>query len=134
MKQELICFLNKYNNPKSGIVIQNAEEYVDKLLRFSTIITYYSEGTLLAFISYYKNNYDDKIGFLTMILVDEPLQGKGIGEMLLMNSIADLKMQNFEYYFLEVLKSNRKAIKMYEKYGFEYNEDRNNSILMRLKL
>ncbi len=49
-------------------------------------------------------------------------QGKGIAKDLFGFTIKELKKHNIKQYLLEVIKTNTKAIQLYEKIGFQINE------------
>ena len=57
-------------------------------------------------------------------LVLEEYQGNGFGSMMLDFVINLVKSVNVPNISLEVRKSNEKAIKLYEKYGFKYSHTR----------
>ncbi|MAP80966.1 MAG: hypothetical protein CL526_07735 [Aequorivita sp.] len=135
MRKQLIALIKEHNSKESGIYIPvDVEEYVDKLLKYATIVPYFSQGVLMGFISYYNNDEFKKNAFLTMILVSKDYQGKGIGKLLLEFSIRDIQNSGFENYSLEVLKNNAKAIAFYKSYGFIQKEDRDQLWLMEKKL
>lgn len=131
MRNQLIILLNQYNSKEHGIIIPvSIEDYVDKIMTYSTIVPYIIQGELKAFISYYNNDLLKRHSYLSMILVSRDFQGKGIGKLLLELSIKDLKRSGFFYYSLEVLKTNYIAIDLYSHYDFYKKEDRGEMWLM----
>lgn len=131
MKKDLIQLLKDYNSKEDGIYIPiDIEKYVEKLLKNATIVPYIEDNTIQAFIAYYKNDSLFESSFLTMLLVSKNMQGKGLGRILLEFSIKDIEKNGFQKYFLEVLKDNIKAQKLYESYGFIITEDRGELWLM----
>lgn len=119
MKNSLINLINKYNEPHEGLLIDNkVDVYAQKLLDNAIILTYYDKK-LIAFIAFYANDFISKNAFLSLILVDKSLRGKKIANQLLSNSIEILKIKKFKKYNLEVLKINKKAIKLYTGFGFK---------------
>lgn len=131
MREQLIKLLQIHNLEELGINITiPIELYVDKIINFSTIIPYFKEGKLMAFISYYNNDPLKDNSFLTMILVSKEFQGKGIGKLLLELSIKDLAHEGFKRYGLEVLKSNKRAIALYTANGFIQKEEKEEILLM----
>lgn len=119
MKEQLYAFLAPYNNEVNGLLISiPLTEYIDKIIKLSTLQVYYEKGVIRGIISYYKNDRAGENGFLTLILIDKSIQSRGVGSILLDSSINDLKSNNYKYYSLEVLKTNIKAIKFYESRGF----------------
>ncbi|WP_062622727.1 GNAT family N-acetyltransferase [Aequorivita aquimaris] len=119
MRSELFNLIKKYNYPEKGLLIQSdLIEYVDKILKNATILTYQQNG-LKAFIAFYCNDIINYNAYLSLILLDEEVKGKGVGKFLLSTSIKILKKKGFKNYGLEVLKNNDKAIKLYQSSGFE---------------
>lgn len=120
---------------ESAIVnISDIDGYVQKILKYSSIISIIEEGKLHGFISYYNNDPEQKNAFLTLIAVHPDFQGKGIGKKLISFSLTDLKQKKFKNYSLEVLKHNTAAISLYENFGFKIKEDRDQVWLMNLEL
>jgi len=117
-----------------AIRIGNIDEYVDKILQYSTILPYIENGKLVGFISYYCNDMTMQNAYLTLIAIDPKCQGKGIGKKLLTFSITDLAQKKFKNYSLEVAKNNKIAISLYEDYGFKITEDRDLLWLMNLQI
>lgn len=135
MREQLIKILQIHNLEELGINIKiPIELYVDKIINFSTVIPYFKEGKLMAFISYYNNDSLKDNSFLTMILVAKEFQGKGIGKLLLELSIKDVMHDGFKRYGLEVLKSNKKAIALYTAKGFVQKEEKGDVLLMEKSL
>ena len=135
MKEQLINLISENNSKENGLSINvPIEQYVNKLVTHSTLIPYYTNGNLKGMISYYNNDETQEHSFLTLLLISKDYQGKGLGKLLLQMSINDLIKKGFKNYSLEVLKSNDKAIKLYEAFGFEKNEDRGELWLMEKKL
>ncbi|WP_053991854.1 N-acetyltransferase [Mangrovimonas sp. TPBH4] len=120
MRKEFIAFLKAIDaNTGLSVVPRDVEPYVDKLLENATIIPLREGGVLNAFIAYYDNQEDSKIAYLSMLAVSSMARGQGIGSQLLDASIEKLKQKGFRGYRLEVLKSNDKAIRIYDKFGFK---------------
>ena len=77
------------------------------------------------------------VGFLSLTLegaeaelddiaILEENEGKGYGQFLLKSALEDLKRKEIQTLFLEVRKSNVKAIRLYENNGFlSYRERKN---------
>lgn len=135
MKEEIIQLIAQNNSVDRGLYIGGSlVDYVDKIFALSTIIPYYDKGELLAFISYYNNDELKQNSFLTLILVGEKHQGRGIGKNLLHFAINDLIKLNFKFLSLEVLKSNNVAISFYRSLGFEEKKETGEYIFMQKEL
>lgn len=135
MKEDILKLLNANNRIEDGVyIIQDLENYVDKIIQFSKIIAIHENGMFQGFISYYKNDPNKKIGFLSMLYIDKGFQSYGAGSILLKTAIEDLKKNLFSIYKLEVLRTNEKAIKLYTKFGFKIIDEKNEFLLMELQL
>lgn len=135
MKEDILKLLKANNRAEDGIYIpQDLENYVDKIIQFSKIIAIYENGMFQGFISYYKNDPNKKIGFLSMLFIDKAFQSYGTGSILLKTAIEDLKKNLFTIYKLEVLKTNETAFKLYTKFGFKVIEEKKELLLMELQL
>ena len=80
-------------------------------------------GNLLGYCIF-MNSADE--GEIYKIAVDKSVQRQGIGSKVLENTISLLKELGAENIYLEVRKSNIKAIKLYEKFGFIKTGERKN--------
>lgn len=135
MRNEILKLLRDNNNKVDGIYIQQElESYVDKLLISSKIIAAHENGAFQGFISYYKNDPENRLGYLSMLLINKNNQSKGIGAFLLKMAIEDLKHATYKIFQLEVLKSNNRAITLYTKFGFEIVQEKDEVYLMQLRL
>lgn len=120
MRKVLIDFLNKRNEEEKGELLDNnIPNYVDKIIKHSTIISIIKNGNLKAFIAFYENDEDKLSAFLTMITVEKESSNLGYGKILLESSIKEIQGKGFKFYRLEVREGNSKAIKLYESFGFK---------------
>jgi ribosomal protein S18 acetylase RimI-like enzyme len=110
--------IEKYNSREEGLLITtDLEAYVDKLMDKAIILTFHESGCS-GFIAFYANNTTERIGFLSMLLVDKTLRGKGVGYQLYKQSENVLRQRGFKTYQLEVLSDNLNALKFYKGLGF----------------
>lgn len=90
---------------------KNNFEYVKNILPNAEIYVYLEDNFILGFIGLNDNHIEG-------IFVNSNYQGKGIGTDLL-NKAKEIKQQ----LTLNVYKKNSKAIKFYQKNGFEITEE-----------
>ena len=130
MKEKLICFLEALNIEENSKLIDcDIVKYVDKIEEYATIISIFNNDHLIALIAFYENDSNLDLAFLSMLAVRKDFKKMGIGKNLLNFSIKELKKKGFNNYGLEVRKDNINAIKLYEKYGFIYKEERKNNFI-----
>lgn len=79
-----------------------------------------NEGTVIGSVGVYKVN-NEECELRKMYLYKE-YQGKGIGKQLLNNAFSAAKELGFKYMTLQTNSVLKKAIPLYEKYGFK-NDD-----------
>ncbi|GEM_PF-3283574 len=132
MKEEIKKIISSIH--PSAIRINDVDQYITKIIQFSTIISITENEKLSGFISYYNNDIQKEEAFLSLLAIDPDCQGKGLGKRLLMFSISDLKHKGFKNYCLEVLKDNISAINLYKNFHFIISEDRGSVWLMKLEL
>lgn len=90
---------------------KNNFKYVKNILPNAEIYVYLEDNFILGFIGLNDN-------YIEGIFVDSKYQGKGIGTALL-NKAKEIKQQ----LTLSVYKKNSRAIKFYQKNGFEITEE-----------
>lgn len=135
MREKIIQLITENNNSERGILtIEYVEEYVEKLIKNAVIIPHYEEGSLQGFIAFYANDPNKEKAFLSLILVSPKMQGQKIGNFLIQYSVAVLQNRKFQFYDLEVLKINEKALFFYKKNGFEVIGEKDLFYIMRKKL
>ena len=61
----------------------------------------------------------DDVGHVTQVCVVPELRGKGLGEALIASCVANLTNRGFSKLSLTVTEANTRAVKLYERLGFE---------------
>nr|WP_315142674.1 GNAT family N-acetyltransferase [uncultured Flavobacterium sp.] len=130
---ELLHELDKDFDPTLSSII-NISNYAEKIKNNAKIMSYFDKGNLVAFIAFYCNDLETRIGFMSMLAVSKNNQGKGLARSLIKSSIDLLKNENFNRYRLEVFKTNNKAINLYKKMGFEVISELDFSLILELEL
>jgi ribosomal-protein-alanine N-acetyltransferase len=105
---------------------------------FSTLLVAEEQNMIIGYVDYWKTFEIGQINNLTVI---EPLRGKGIGKIMLEETIKRLKLAGCEAITLEVRVSNEAAIHLYKKFGFhlllikpKYYQNGEDAYFMELKL
>ena len=135
--------LDEVINNDTFETITNFNEYIDKLDKYARILaimdyTYNNEQIILneclGFCAYYCNDLNNKISFITYILINKKYRGKKFGDYLLNSAINKLKNMHFASINLCVHRDNFNAIKLYKKYGFKEQINVGTNIEMSLVL
>jgi len=69
-------------------------------------------------VNYFETPLNDNEAKVEMIAVNKSVRGQGIGEQLLLTAFEQVKKENISKIFLEVVDTNPKARKLYERFGF----------------
>lgn len=88
----------------------------------------------MGYCAFYANDCDTKNAFISLIAVKPECQHMHIGKRLLETCFDIAKGQGMKSCSLEVKKDNLRAINFYEKNGFEFLSERENSFLMNKAL
>ena len=116
----------------------NDELIIDKLSKkFSEnakVIVCLEDKNVLGFVSYYCNNYEARLAFVSMIIVVGKATGKGVGSKLMEQVCVDAKESGMLGVELEVSKENHRAISFYKKLNFLEKEMRQNSLILSKEL
>lgn len=118
---ELIAFLHSIDQlfpiPLSHKV--SIDEYADKLLKYATLVSCYSNGSLVGLAAgYTKNLPAEGLAYLSIVGVSESRQKKGLGKALVEKFVAIAKDSGVNGVHLYTDPSNYKAIAMYRHLGF----------------
>ncbi len=79
--------------------------------KINDIFLYLQNGVIVGAVSCYGNELDD-------LIVEKSLQGRGIGQKLLLWGMNHIKEQGYEEMILHVAEWNQNAVKLYLKNGF----------------
>ncbi|RKD23112.1 hypothetical protein BEP19_12885 [Ammoniphilus oxalaticus] len=116
--------------------IENLNQYAQKLK--DNALVYAAKDTnnqIIGFVVFYVNDMETKTGYVTFLAVQPYARRRKLGEKLLDFCINESRENEMSSLKLEVRKHNEKAIRLYEKNGFEYcDEASGDSVYMIKKL
>ncbi len=133
-KEILSHYMNKWSdffNPPLKSYVVSIEAYSEKIIDNACVIEAYYENELVGLLSVYLNL---DIAFITQLVVIPEFQGCGLAKGLLEEAVKKAKEKKIETVELECFSSDIKAKTFYIKQGFKELEQRNNKILMELKI
>jgi ribosomal protein S18 acetylase RimI-like enzyme len=110
------------------------EDYLVKLDAKAEIVADFIEDRCRGFVAYYCNNFDSKIAFITLILVNPLDRGQGLGQALTAFVLNVAKSRGFKACRLEVHKANQLAYDMYKSNGFTFVSTRDDMCLLEVVL
>jgi ribosomal protein S18 acetylase RimI-like enzyme len=85
----------------------------------------YDDGKLAGYIAIclgYSIEFGGRDGFVDEFYLFETFRGKGVGRAVLLQVLARLKEDDVRALHLEVARTNRKAIALYESEGFQMRD------------
>lgn len=130
----LDCLLkyNDYFNPNLTSTCKDIKQWAKKLSLNANNYIYKDKKNhnIVGMISFYNNDTKTKIGYLTLILVDQNYARKGIGSFLLNEFKKYCQINGMKILKLEVFKENINAIKFYLKNNYKFVEENEKSYYM----
>lgn len=131
-----LCFFDNVMAPSMTSRNINLFEREKKIIEFGEVIVLFFDDKICGIASAYLNDNINLNAYLSIIVIDPNLQGKGYGKKLL-NIIENLAIEKLmKKIILEVRKDNYSAIKFYLSMGYkkcDFNEQ-NNSFFMEKNL
>lgn len=87
----------------------------------------------IGYAAMYANDLQNKTAFITMLAVRPEFQGMRIGRRLLLECEMKARENGMRYIKLEVAKGNDRAISLYQKCGFQIQDDESRSGFYMMK-
>jgi ribosomal protein S18 acetylase RimI-like enzyme len=121
MKLKIIDLMSQLINDGSGLFeLGDLNAYVDKLIEKACLITVIEEDVLKGFLAYYANDYENKVAFLSMLIISPSARRMGYGRRLVEFVFADLTLKGFKKCCTEVKEDNIKALSVCKRLGFSH--------------
>ena len=110
--------LGREFNPPLDEQINNLRALVDKICIYGNTIAAFDGIKAIGAISFYANDYDSKIAYITEFLVIEKYRRQKVGTALLYKCFDFAKKEGMTKIRLQVADNNESAKKFYMKNGF----------------
>ena len=107
-----------YNDFSIPPLTQTFDE-IQQDFSFQIFLKIVVKNHIIGSVRAYKEN---ETCFIGKLIIDPDFQNQGIGTNLLRNLIKELTLNNIKQVILEVRKNNKKAIRFYQKHGFEITD------------
>ena len=127
-------FLENVYSPPLSKRIPNYNQYINKLENSAFNYGAFFKDEIVGFISFYANNTVSKEAYITQLVVKQAKQKMGIGKALIILCKEEAKNAGMETLRLEVRKNNGNAICFYKKMGFQFEDEKEESIYIRCQL
>ena len=117
--------LEEFGANKPGTVYYDATtDHLFELFENNLKSAYFiaeENGIILGGAGYFHSDgLDDKTCELVKMYLSKSARGKGLGKKMIEHCIANAKQNGFEQMYLETMPELKKAIQVYELFGFEY--------------
>ena len=110
------------------------KDYSKKIARNAEQFECWADNELIGLIAAYFNNHEERIVFITNVSVAKEYKGLGIASYLMSNCINYARKKKFCKIELEVNKYAEAAVKLYNKYGFKQEHEKNDIYKMGFNL
>jgi len=111
----------------------NIPEYSKKLFEKSVLFYKHNDTKITGLVAAYYNS-EKNSGWITNLSVVPLSCNKGVASSLLKDCILFFQEKKCLDISLEVFDKNKKAINLYKKHGFEFDQQKKDRIIMTLKL
>lgn len=99
---------------------------IDKICTYALFIGAYCGEEQVGYCAAYVNDNVTYQAYITMIAILPEYQHKGIGQKLMSICVKEAKSRNMKTIKLEVNKANNRAIRFYEKNGYNFIKEQHN--------
>lgn len=120
--KKLIINYDKEFNPPISKQVDDFDNFISKILKFSSNIVLYEKKKVIGFVIFY-NNMPDIGGFISLIYVSKEYRRMGYATKLINKVEKNLLLRDIHVLKLHVLKDNTNAIKLYSDLGFNIEMD-----------
>ncbi len=119
--EQITNILNKFKFCLESLKTKDVDikEIALKFLKYATIAVTYKDNEIIGFISFYCNDKQNKVAYISMIAVLPEHRQKGIGNKLIEEALEYCRKNEMKCIRLEVRKKNINVLDFYKKLGFE---------------
>lgn len=120
--------------PHGSFLPNNISRYANKILSKATLVNEFDNHQLVGFLAFYANNVENKIAYLSVIVIDKNYRRMGLARKLLTKAVEMINNLDFKYFDLHVSESNNQAIDLYTAHNFKIVDKLDGKLLMRKTL
>ena len=117
--RDVIYAFDEVFEPSLSERLSDLDVYAEKLYNNAIVFVAKTEK-VLGFIAFYANDRKTNTAYLTQIAVQPTTRNRRVGKGLLNKCFEVSKNKDMSLLKLEVYKDNNKAIRFYERNGFEF--------------
>ncbi len=117
---------------RSGLV--EIDEIASKFYKYAKLGVVYNNKEIIGFTSFYCNDRNNKIAFISMIAILPEYTRKGYGRKLIEEVFEYSKKEEMKKICLEVEKTNEEALNFYRKLGFKIENNTSDLSLYLCKI
>ena len=109
-------------------------EYVAKIVLHGTALVVDEDGALRGFAGFYANDFQNRVAYLSSLVIDSSLRGQAWGTRILDEVKVVCRNAGMRVVHATVLKSNQSAQIFYQAHGFALQEHESDSTRFRMEL
>lgn len=113
---------------------QPLDDYLAKIFSSSEVATWGERGRVDAFVAFYCNDFENRVAFITMLIVDPSCRRKGVGRALVRFALDIARSRSFKVLRLKVSGANSGALELYRDCGFDMVEEVDGMVTMECAL
>lgn len=125
--------LGAFYNPVLWEAIPNYRAYIEKIKLNALTYGFYLNRSLAGGVSFYANDTDTRIAYISQLAVHGAYRGRGLGKTIVECVCGLAREKGMNTIRLEVLRKNMAARMLYEKTGFEYEDIQDENSLFMMK-
>lgn len=91
--------------------------YIEKILSKGIVFVIQDENEIDGILGFYANDMVRKVSYGTCFVIDPKIRGQGWGKKMMHVFLSTAKEKGMREYSFVVVKTNTRAIKLYEKIG-----------------
>lgn len=114
----IVRHLDKQYIPPISSQVGDLFAYAGKMSAHAENVIARVDDTDIGFVSCYANDVEKRVAFVTSIGVDAAYHGRGIGQRLLQQAERIARANDMRCIRLEVDRTNRRAVRFYQKQGY----------------
>lgn len=109
-------------------------ELADKFSKYALFLLLMDKKKNVGFSAFYCNDMKGRNAFLSMIVISDEYQHKGLGKVLLEKVCDESLSRGMSMLNLQVDKDNSNAIAFYKKHGFDLDKEDEKSFFFKCEL
>ena len=113
--QQIARLLGQLPQPEPDPV--KLKSYIEKILGRGIVHILADGKRIYGILGFYANDLETRVSYGTCFVIDPEIRGQGWGKVMMKDFLSTAKERGMREYSFVVVKTNTRAIKLYEKTG-----------------